>query len=195
MLLHHRPPLDQRVQSGLHRLQAAVQQAAGGVQQLVPGQKDVAVVLVVAQLIGHRRFHPAAAVGGQPQAHGDLVRGGEGHAPAVAGQQVGVLAHHLQRLAAVQPPQVHGQHRRQLVLGQKGHQPPQPHMLAESLGDLPGLFGGDALDGVQPLRLPLQDVQGLRPEPVHNALGGGGAHAFTDAGGEVAENLLFVLRQ
>ena len=155
----------------------------------------MAVVLVVAQLKGHRRLEPLVAVRRHAHAHGHLVRDGEGHAAGLAGEEVGVLPHLLQRRVAVLPPQLHRQNGRQLVLGQKGHQPPQSHVLAVVFGDLLGLAGGDALQGGEPLRLPLQDVQCLRPEPLHDPPGGGRAHAFADAGGQIAEDLLLILRQ
>ena len=126
---------------------------------------------------------------------GDPVGDGELHPARLAGEEVGILPHLLQRRVAVLPPQLHSQDRRQLELGQKGHQPPQAHVPAEALRDLLGLAGGDAFERGQALRLPLQNVQGLRPEPLHNPPRGGGPHPLADAGGEIAEDLLLVLRQ
>ena len=181
LFLDHRAPFNEAVQSLLHQLRPAVQQLGRGGDQLVPGQEHVAVVFIVAQLKGHRRLEPLVAVRSQPHAHGDPVGDGELHPARLAGEEVGILPHLLQRRVAVLPPQLHSQDRRQLVLGQKGHQPPQAHVPAEALRDLLGLAGGDAFERGQALRLPLQNVQGLRPEPLHNPPRGGGAHPLADA--------------
>ena len=155
----------------------------------------MAVVLVVAQLKAHRRLEPQAAVRFKAHPHGDFIRHGEGHAAVVSGQEVGVLPELFQRRVPILPPQAHGQHRRQLVPGQEGHQPPQAHMLAKALGNLLGPPGGDALQGGQPLRGGLQNIEGLQAEAFHDTPGRGGAHALQNAGGEVTEYLLLVLRE
>ena len=155
----------------------------------------MAVVFVVAQLEGHRRLEPQAAVRLKAHAHGNPVRHGEGHAAVVGGKEIGVLPELFQGRVPILPPQAHSQHRRQLVPGQEGHQPPEAHVLAEALGDFLGPPGGDALEGGQPLRGGLQDVEGLQAEALHDIPGRGGAHALQHAGGQIAENLLLVLRQ
>ena len=155
----------------------------------------MAVIFVVAQFEGHRRLEPLTAVRGDAHAHGDAVGESKLHTAAVAAEEVRVFLHHLQRRVAVLLAQLHGQDRRQLIAGQELHEPPQPHVPAEAPGDLLGLFGGDALDESQPLRLPLQNVQGVPAKALHDPLGGGGTHALADAGGEVVEDLLLVLRQ
>ena len=155
----------------------------------------MAVVLVVAQLEGHRRLKAQAAVRLKAHAHGDFVRHGEGHAAAVGGEKIRVLPELFQGRVSILPPQAHGQHRRQLVPGQEGHQPPEPHMLPEALRDFLSPPGGDALEAGQPLRGGFQNLKGFQAEPVHELAGRGGAHAFQDAGGQVAEDLLLVLRQ
>ena len=196
LFLDHGTLLQQLIQGLLHLVRAAGEQLGCGADQLVPGQEHMAsAVFVVAQLKGHRRLEPLPAVRVHAQLQGDLVRDGELHTAGVAGEQVRVLLHLFQCGIAVLAAQLHGQHRRQLIPGQKGHQPPQAHVTTEALRNLLGLFGGDALDGGQPLRLPLQNVQRFGAEAVHNALRRGGAHALAHAGGQVAGDLRLLLRQ
>ena len=187
--------LRQRVQRRLHLLRAAAQQLAGGGEQLVLGKKHMAVVLVIGQLKGHSRFQPLTAV--LRKAHGQRhgVRHGKVHAAHVVRQQIGIPPHHFQRPVPVLLPQPDGQHRRQLIPGEKFHQPPQAHVLTEQLSDLHGLFRGNAPDLLKPLRLRFQNVQRFQAEPVHDPPGGGGSHALADAGGQVGEDILFLLRQ
>ena len=194
-LLNHLSPANKLVQGQLRALLPALEELGRGGHQLPPGEEDVAVVFVVAQLKAHRRLEPGPAVGLKAHAHGDPVRHGEGHAAFVARQQIGVLPELFQRRAPVLPPQAHGQHRGQLIPGQEGHQPPQAHVLPEGLADLLGPPGGDALEGGQPFRGGLQHVESLQAEAVHHVPGRGGAHALQNAGGKVAEHLRLVLRQ
>ena len=149
--------LRQRVQRRLHLLRAAAQQLAGGGEQLVPGQKHMAVVLVIGQLKGHSRFQPLTAV--LRKAHGQRhgVRHGKVHAAHVVRQQIGIPPHHFQRPVPVLLPQPDGQHRRQLIPGQELHQPPQSHVLAEQRPDLHGLFRGDAPDHPEAAPAPLPE--------------------------------------
>ena len=149
----------------------------------------------MAELKAHRRLEAKAAVRLKTHAHGDFVRHGEGHAALVPGQEIGVLPELFQGGVPVLTPQAHGQHRRQLVPGQKGHQPPEAHVLPEPLGNLLGPLGGDALECGQPLRGGFQNVKGFQPEAVHDIPGRGRAHALQNAGGEIADHLLLVLWQ
>ena len=192
---HHSMALRQGVQGRFHLLHPTAQQLAGGVQQLVLGQEHMAVIFVVGQFKGHRRPEPLAAVLRKAHGQGHGVRHGKIHAAHVVRQQVGVPAHHFQGAVPVLLPQPDGQHWRQLIPGQKFHQPPQPHVLAEQRPDLHGLLGGDAPDLLKPLRLRFQDVQRLQAKPVHDPPGSGGPHPLADAGGEVIVNLVFLLRQ
>ena len=179
-----------------HQLRPAVQQLGGGGDQLVPGQEHMAVVLVVAQLKGHRRLEPLVAVRRQSHAHGHLVRDGEVHAADLAGEEVGILPHHLQRprrrtAAAARMARTGGSWYR----ARKSISRRRP-MCWRKLSAISWAFRAVMpLMRGQPLRLPLQNVQGLRAEPLHDPPGGGGAHALADAGGQVAEDLLLVLRQ
>ena len=68
-------------------------------------------------------------------------------------------------------------------------------MLTEQLSNLHSLFRGNAPDLLKPLRLRFQDVQRLQAKPVHDPPGSGGPHTLADAGGQVGEDILFLLRQ
>ena len=146
LFLYHCVAVNQVVQRLLHQFIAALQQLAGGGHQFISGQEDMPVILVMTQFKGHRRLQPFLAVQRKSHAHGDLVRDGELHAADIVGQQIGIVLHHSQRCVAVLLAQLHGKNRRQLILSQKGHQPPQSHMLAEALRDLLCLLGRNALD-------------------------------------------------
>ena len=193
-LLDDDAPGQQPVQGGLQGVRVAVDQLGGGKKQLVPGQEHMAVVQIVGQLICKGGLHPAGAVAVEAHAQGDLVHGGKGHAVGLSREKIGVLLQPGQGLGPVGPVQLHGQRHRQLIPGQKFHHPLQPRQLPEGGGQLHGLLGGDALDGLQPLRLLLDNGQGVRPEAVHQPLGGGGADALENAGGQIGRDVLPRLR-
>ena len=150
----------------------------------------MAVVQIVGQLVCKGGLHPAGAVAVEAHAQGDLVHGGKGHAVGLPREKIGVLLQPGQGLGSVGPVQLHGQRHRQLIPGQKLHHPLQYRQLPESGGQLHGLFGGDALDGLKPLRLLLDNGQSVCPEAVCQPLGRGGADALENAGGQVGYDLL-----
>ena len=84
------PPGQKLPQGGLRLLRLAVDELEDGAQELVPGQKDVAVVEVVGQLEEDGGLHPAPAVPVKAHGQGDLVHDGEADAVALVHQQVGV---------------------------------------------------------------------------------------------------------
>jgi|GEM_PF-152048 len=137
---------------------------------------------------------PARGAPAEAHTQSDLVHIGKGYAVALPRQQIGVRPETGQRIGSVGAVQPHGQLHRQLVPGQKLHDPTQSRQLPEGGGDLHSPLGGDALDGAQPLRLLLDNSQRLAAEPLHQPLRRGGADALDDAGGEVADEFLLRLR-
>ena len=154
----------------------------------------MAVSQIVLQLVQHRRLRAAGAVAAEAHTQSDLVHIGKGYAVALPRQQIGVRPETGQRIGSVGAVQPHGQLHRQLVPGQKLHDPTQSRQLPEGGGDLHGPLGGDALDGAQPLRLLLDNSQRLAAEPLHQPLRRGRPDALDDAGGEVADEFLLRLR-
>ncbi len=102
------------------------------------------------------------------QLDGQRVHLGEGDLQGAVGQQVWVVADHVHRHVAEPLIEGHGGGQGQLVLGQKFRQTAHPHLLPEILADGPGPFGGHAADFTQPLRIVLNDGQGVLPETVHD---------------------------
>ena len=95
------PPADEVVQGDLHRLRRAVDELGGGGDELVPGQKDVAVAQIVGQLEEHRGLDPPSAVPGHPHGQGNLVHDGEVHPIELVHQQIRILPHRLDRKSVV----------------------------------------------------------------------------------------------
>ena len=188
------PLIDEGIQGLLHAV-LIPQELGGGRQQLGTGQEDMAVALVMAQLEEQGGAQALRAPGGEAHAHGDLIRRGEGQAPGVGAQEIGVPADGVESPVAVDLPQPDGKDRGQAVLGQEGHQAAQAHVAAEALGNFHGPPGRDALDEAELFRLGGDDIRRLRPEALHEAPGGGGAETLADAGAQVADELLGVLRQ
>ena len=175
------PLIDEGIQGLLHAV-LIPQELGGGRQQLGTGQEDMAVALVMAQLEEQGGAQALRAPGGEAHAHGDLIRRGEGQAPGVGAQEIGVPADGVQCPVPVDLPQPDGKDRGQAVLGQEGHQAAQAHVAAEALGDLHGPPRRDALDEAELFRLGGDDLRRLRPEALHETPGGGGAETLADAG-------------
>ena len=154
----------------------------------------MAVIEIIGQFIFDGRLHPTGIVGSKIHTQGDLVHGGKLHTVALTGEEVGILLQPRQRLTAVDAVELHGQGRGQVIPGHKLHHPPQACQFPESGGDLHGLFGGDPLDGAQPLRLLFDDRQRVGAEALHKACGGGRAYAADDPAGEVGDDLILPLR-
>ena len=152
-------------------------------------------VVVVGQLENQPRLQPEGVLRPHPQGQGQGVRLGKLHLELLVDQQVGVGLHHLQGHIAVGPAEEGGQLQGQLVLGEKLHQPADPHLLPEDLTDLPGPLFGDALDLGQLLRVLLNDSEGLLPECLDNQPCGGLAHPLDGPGGQVVEDFLHALGQ
>ena len=152
----------------------------------------MAVGQIMIQLIQHRRLGAAGRVPVEAHGQGDLVGGGEIHAAALVGEEIGVVLQLFQRLVAVGAQKTHGQRHRKIVPAKELHHPPQARQAAEGRGDLRGLFGRDALEGGQLLRLLLDDAEGVGAEALHQPRGGGGADALQHAGGQVAHDVVLL---
>ena len=100
---------------------------------------------VVQVIVGHLKEEPGLQTQGvlmaHPQGQSQAVRLGEFHPEFLIDQQIGVGPHHLQRHVAVGPVKEGCQLQRELMLGQKLHQPAGAHLLAEGLSDLAGPLG------------------------------------------------------
>ncbi|MPM64100.1 hypothetical protein SDC9_110986 [bioreactor metagenome] len=145
----------------------------------------------MAQLEKKAGLHPQPAVGLHAQTEGKPVGGGEAHRLLPLQKQVGIGPQCLQRPVAEPAVQRHGQHGGQAVSGEKIQQTAHPHLKPEGLPQRQGLFSGDSPQAGEPLRLLLQNAQGVRSEFVHQPPGGGGAHPLQGPGGQIVQNRLF----
>ena len=153
------------------------------------------VVIVVGQLKDQPSLQPQGVLRPHPQGQRQLVRLGELHLKLLIHQEVGVGLHHLQGHVSIGPAEEGGQLQRQLVLRQKFHQPPGPHLLAKDLANLPGPLSGNPLDFGQLLRVLLHNGEGVLPELLNDEPCGGLAHPLHRSGGQVVVNFLQPLGQ
>ena len=155
----------------------------------------MSIFQVVGQLKLKARFQPEGVLRPHPQGQRQRVRLGELHLKLLLQQEVGVGLNHLQGHVAVGPAEEGGQLQGEIVLPQKLHQPPAPHLLAEGLADLRRPLFGDALDLGQLLRLLLDDGEGVLSELLDDQPGGGLAHPLHRPGGQIVVDLLQPLGQ
>ena len=149
----------------------------------------MAVIQVVGQLKEESGLQPLGVLRPHPLVQGQGVRLGELHPELLPHQQVWVGLQHLQGHVPVGPPQGDGQLQGQLVGGEKLHEKPHTHLLAEGVPNLPGPLGGDAPDAGELLRVLLQHGEGVLPELLNEQPGGGLAHPLHRPGGQVVVDL------
>ena len=191
-LFHHAKPLDELVQRQLHRVGLHADELRRRLYQLLPWQEHMAVVEVVAQLVQHGGLQPAGVVAAEAHAQGDGVGDGKIHAVLLPAQEVGVVPQRLHGAVAVGALHRHGQMHRQLVPRQKLHDLPQTRQRPEGGGQLHGALGGDALQGLETLRLLLDDPEGVHAEPLHQPLRRGRPHALEDAGAQIGGHVRLI---
>lgn len=118
---------------------------------------------IIRQFKNCSRFNTAGVVRCHAAAQGKGVDSGKACANLWLGQDIRVLLQHLQRLRAKEPVRPHRQLRRQTVDAQIFDQAADAGLLLERAGELGSLFGRNARDLRQLLRLLFQDLQ--RPLP------------------------------
>ena len=154
----------------------------------------MAVVQIVAELIEHGGVQTAGVVTAEAHAQGDGVGDGEVHAVLAAAQQVRIVPQGLHGPVAVGALHRHGQVYRQVVPRQELHDLAQTRQRPQGGGQLHGPLGSDALQGLEPLRLLLDDPQGIGAEAVHQTLSRGGPHALEDAAAQIGRHVPGLLR-
>ena len=158
---------------------------AGLVQQFLLGQEDVAVVRGLLQHIEQPGLDAQGVILGKAQLAGRGVGRHEADAPDVHGQAVGVLAHHVEGLAAVGAVDAHGIGGRDAVGLQKEQQIADAPVLGPAFLDLLETLLAHALDLEQAFGLFVQHADGVRAEGGHDASGHLLAHALDEAGGQI----------
>ena len=193
LLHHHVPHLVVRVRQG------DVQQSAGPMHHLVHRQVDVPLRGGLQQDVEDAAADAEIRVGADAGLPRDLI----GHLKADPGhlvrQLVGVLPDDPVDIRAVALVELDRHIVGDAVLLQEQHGPAHILLLFHLPGDLDGLAPADALDLGQPLRLHLDDPEGLIPELLHDPRRQRGADPLDGAGpeiplhgGRIARLLLFV---
>ena len=127
---------------------------------------------------------------GKAQLAGRGIGRHEADAPDVHGQTVGVLAHHVEGLAAVGAVDAHGIGGRDAVGLQKEQQVADAPVLGPAFLDLLETLLAHALDLEQAFGLFVQHADGVRAEGRHDAPGHLLAHALDEARGQVQADAL-----
>ena len=193
-LFHHGIALNELVQRQLHRVRLHADELRCRQHQLLPRQEHMAVVQIVAELIEHGGVQTAGVVTAEAHAQGNGVGDGEVHAVLTAAQQVRIVPQGLHGPVAVGALHRHGQMYRQVVPRQELHDLAQTRQRPQGGGQLHGPLGSDALQGLEPLRLLLDDPQGIGAEAVHQTLGRGGPHTLEDAAAQIGRHVPGLLR-
>ena len=145
----------------------------------------MAVAAVVLQLENHGGVDAVAAVALHAHLQGQGIGLGKAAADVGGGEDIGIIAQHVQRVVPVEFIHAHGQDRAQTEGADKLHQTAHTGLLTKALGHLPRLGQADVLDGSQLIRVVLQDFQGLVPKTSHQDRGRGRADALHRAAGQV----------
>ena len=173
--------LFQRVDALAHQVDRDLEHFRRRSHQFLLRHKDVPIVGLFAEGIGHAGGDAPGRVGGQPQVARDLVRCLEPDATDLASQAIGVLLHHVQCLVAEclvhfdRPRSAHA------VALQKDHH------FANLLLLLPGglhachALGADAQHVKEAPRFVLDHVQRVYAKPGHDPFGHLGTDPFDQA--------------
>ena len=195
LLLHDASALDQIVERLFRRVRVTVEQLRRRRDQLFARQENMpAALLVVAQLKEHPRLRAAGGIARKAHRQRDLVRHGKIHAERLAAEEIRIAPQRVHRVRAVAPEQLHRKSHRQVVLRQEVQHAPQTRQLAPALRDLPRALVGDALDGLELLRLAVEHVERVRAEAIHQLLRRRRPDAAHHAGGEIVQDLRLARR-
>ena len=141
------------------------------------------------------RVNPFRGEHRQAKAGGEVVRNLEIDLVIIVAEQERVGGQGIDRSRAEAFIKAGGQLKRQLVLTQEIHQLAQLGLFLELPPDFTRLFGGNAADFGQALRLIGEHAEGILPEGFGDARGEPGADALEQAGPQIVGNPLDIRRQ
>ena len=148
-----------------------VEQLGAGLGQLGLRHIDVPFVGLLAKRVGHARSHPLRRVGRNAHVARDPVGGDKADSVDIARQAVRIGLDDCGRAVAVLFVDAHSQRRADAVALQEDHHLANLALLLPGRLDHQHPFGADPFDVVEALRLVFDDIEGLRAERKHDALG------------------------
>lgn len=181
---------DQLAQAVDHQARVDLEELHRVGDELLLGQEAVALVGGLGQGVLKPRLHSLRAVVRDADGLGDAVGGEEADAPDVGGQPVGLVLHHGDRGVLVLLVDAHGDGGGDADALEEDHHFLDGLLLLPGGSDELGALGAEAGHLHEAPRLLLDDVERVRAEVLHDAVGDAGADALDQARAEVAPDAL-----
>ena len=169
----------------IHIFRHNSQQLGGSGEQFFPGKINMALPGGLLQHIKNTASNTEIRIRLDPCPAGDLIRDPKTHSLQVVRHAVRIFPNHAVNLRPVFLINLYCQSRGDPVLLQEDHGLPHILLLLHLAGNLPGFPLADALDLRQPLRLPLYNPKGIRPEPAHDPGSQRAAHSLNGPGAQI----------